>query len=203
MVDITEVVYDCKDDTILKKVNTNNTKKVVLTIDDGPSRVLPQLLDVLRDEEVPAVFFWQSKLLFHEREWQRVLDEGHLIGTHSTKHRNMVKLSFEEQFQDVYHSVEKIEEITGQKVRYFRPPYGQYNENTLEVARELQLVPVMWRISSMDWELKHDSQKIISNVCDHLEDGAIILLHELRQTLEVLPELIKAIKQKGYGFTLL
>ena len=59
----------------------------------------------------------------------------------------------------------------------------------------------MWKIASLDWELKNDPEKIITNVTDHLEDGAIILLHELKQTIDVLPELIKEIKAKGYHFS--
>ncbi|MFC4322361.1 polysaccharide deacetylase family protein [Litchfieldia salsa] len=176
-------------------------KKVYLTIDDGPSKVLPQILDILKDENVPAIFFWQSRLIYDERPWKRVLDEGHLIGTHSTKHKNLVKLSYAEQYHDIDQSVKKLEQVIGTKVKYFRPPYGQYNQDTIDVANKLQLTTVMWRIASMDWEHKKDPQQIISHVINHLEDGAIILIHELSQTLEILPQLIKEVKDKGYSFS--
>ncbi|KKK38664.1 polysaccharide deacetylase [Mesobacillus campisalis] len=176
-------------------------KSVVLTFDDGPGRVLPSLLDILSKEKVPAAFFWQSRLLFPQRPWKRVLDEGHQIGTHSTKHVNLSKLSFNEQYTDIAGSVEKLENITGKEIAYFRPPFGQYNNDTLAVAESLNLVPVMWRISSMDWELKNNPEQIIDNVIQHLEDGAIILLHELPQTLKALPNLIREIRARGYQFT--
>jgi peptidoglycan/xylan/chitin deacetylase (PgdA/CDA1 family) len=199
--DHSQVVYDSKDENVLTTIKRDGEKKVYLTIDDGPSKVLPQMLDVLREEKVPAIFFWQSRLFYEKRPWKRVLDEGHLIGSHSTKHRNLVNLSYEEQYQDIEHSVKKLEQVTGTKIKYFRPPYGQYNQDTINIANKLELTPVMWRIASMDWEHKKDPQQIITNVTNHLEDGAIILIHEFRQTLEVLPNLIKEVSAKGYSFS--
>jgi peptidoglycan/xylan/chitin deacetylase (PgdA/CDA1 family) len=195
------VVYDSKDSNVLTTIRSTHQKSVVLTFDDGPSSVLLSILDVLKDENVPAAFFWQSRLMYESRPWKRVLDEGHQIGTHSTKHLNMTKLNFEGQYKDLKQSVAKIEGITGTKIEFFRPPFGQYNDHTLSAAHALGLVPVLWRIASMDWELKDNPDQIISHVLNHLEDGAIILLHELHQTLEVLPTLIKEIKNLGYQFS--
>ncbi|MBB6452435.1 peptidoglycan/xylan/chitin deacetylase (PgdA/CDA1 family) [Salirhabdus euzebyi] len=194
-------MFDSQDEQIITKVNKE--KAIVLTFDDGPSKLLPSILDILKEEAVPAVFFWQSRLLYPTRPWQRALDEGHQIGTHSTKHVNLAKLPKEKQYVDIKSSVEKIERIIGQKVTYFRPPFGQYNEATLEVLAELKLRPIFWRVAAMDWELKCDPQEIVTNVMDHLEDGAILLLHELKQTVEVLPSLIQAIKAREYSFSLL
>lgn len=200
MVDHSRVVYDSTDSNIITKAQLKSQKSIVLTFDDGPSRVLPSILDVLKAENVPATFFWQSRLLHPERPWKRVLNEGHLIGTHTTKHLNLVNQPVEKQYKDIKNSVRKIELITGNKVTYFRPPFGQYNNDTIKAVNELNLTPILWRVASMDWELKENPEQIISNVVDNLEDGAIILLHELTQTLEVLPALLKAIKEKGYVF---
>ncbi|MDF0725536.1 polysaccharide deacetylase family protein [Cytobacillus sp. S13-E01] len=198
---INRVVYDSTDSNVVTTVKTQHKKSVVLTFDDGPSKLLPRILDVLYAENVPATFFWQSKLLFAERPWERVLSESHEIGTHSTKHLNLTNLTYDKQFHDIANSVTHIENITKKKVKFFRPPFGQYNTDTISVAKALHLTPIMWKIASLDWELKNEPEKIITNVTDHLEDGAIILLHELKQTADVLPELIKEIKGKGYHFT--
>lgn len=182
----------------------SGSKSVILTFDDGPSRVLPDILDVLKDTETPAVFFWQSRLLHKERPWKRVLADGHQIGTHTVNHKNLTdNMTQQQQYDELKKSVEAIERITGEPVKFFRPPYGQFNDDTLEAAKRLELKTVMWRIASMDWELKDNPDKIIGNIIEHLEDGAIILLHELSQTVQVLPQLIAAIKDQGYEFTLL
>ncbi|WP_245804765.1 polysaccharide deacetylase family protein [Halobacillus hunanensis] len=196
-------MYDSQDTDVITSVRSKAEKSVVLTFDDGPSKVLTQILDILEAEDVPATFFWQSRLLYSERPWKRVLQDGHMIGSHTTKHPNLVKLPYEKQFEEIQNSITKIERITGSKIEYFRPPFGQYNADTIEAAKQLNVTPVMWRIASIDWELKEDPQQIMTNVIDHLEDGAVLLMHELKQTVEVLPELIKAIKEKGYTFILL
>ncbi|WP_186577675.1 polysaccharide deacetylase family protein [Aquibacillus kalidii] len=188
---------------MLTKASTKDQKSVVLTFDDGPSKVLPKILDILSQEKVPAVFFWQTKLLYEQRPWKRVLDEGHVIGTHTINHPNLQKLTYEQQYKQLASSKAKIEHITGQNVTYFRPPFGQYNNETIQAAKALQLTTVMWRIASIDWELKWNPHTIVDNVIENLEDGAIILLHELKQTVDVLPILIEKIRAKGYTFSLI
>ncbi|WKA50846.1 polysaccharide deacetylase family protein [Planococcus liqunii] len=196
--DSSRVVYGSSNPDILTSVP--GEKSVILTFDDGPSRVLPQILDVLKQENVPAAFFWQTRLLHPERPWKRVLEEGHQIGSHTVKHSNLVNLPFEKQYKDIKNSIEKIEQVTGAKVTYFRPPFGQFNADTLRAAEALDVKPVMWRVASMDWELQNNPQQVVCTVRDNLEDGAIILLHELQHTADLLPDLIRAIREQGYGF---
>ena len=194
-------MYDSSDRNIVLKTKSNHEKTVTLTFDDGPGKFLPEFLDVLHEAGVPATFFWLSRLLHPSRPWQRVLEEGHQIGTHTIKHPDLTKLPYEEQYKELAASKAAIEEVTQNKVTYFRPPFGQYNADTIRVARQLGLITVMWRVASIDWELKDNPEQIITNVTENLEDGSIILLHELKQTLEVLPGLIEAIKAKGYTFS--
>lgn len=199
-------MYDSQNPDILTSVPNRNTgrKSVILTFDDGPSRVLPDILDVLKETETPAVFFWQSRLLHAGKPWKRVLAEGHQIGTHTVKHKNLThKMTQQQQFDDIKKSVEQIERITGVPVKFFRPPFGQFNGDTIQAAKQMNLETVMWKIASIDWELKDDPDKIVANIVDHLEDGAILLLHELSHTARILPYLITAIKEQGYEFDLL
>ncbi|MFC3212166.1 polysaccharide deacetylase family protein [Planomicrobium okeanokoites] len=199
-------MYDSQNPEILASAPNRSAdrKTVILTFDDGPSRVLPDILDVLKATGTPAVFFWQTRLLHKERPWKRVLAEGHQIGTHTVNHRNLAdRMTQQQQYDELKKSVDKLERITGRPVAFFRPPYGQFNDDTLRAANQLKLKTVMWRIASMDWELKDEPDQIVANVVDHLEDGAIILLHELSQTVKVLPQLIAAIKEQGYEFAVL
>jgi peptidoglycan-N-acetylmuramic acid deacetylase len=199
-------VYDRKDQQVMTRLHElteKRQKSVVITFDDGPSRYLEQILNVLKTENIPAMFFWQTRLLYPERPWRRVIEEGHIIGSHSCKHPDLRKMEYQEQYKELLYSKQQIEKITGQLVRYFRPPFGQYDTCTLKAGKELEMIPVMWSTASLDWELKEDPDRIVSNVTDHLEDGAIILLHELPQTLSILPKLIRQIRQEGYSFTIL
>ena len=196
-------MYNSSNEKVITNVKQQGKKGIILTFDDGPSKYLDQFLDVLAEEGVPAVFFWQTRLLHHKRPWERVLKDGHMIGAHSHRHPNLAKLDVHQQMKEIKRSKQKIENITGQRVNYFRPPFGQFNQDTLEVVAKLQLEMVMWDISSFDWNLKHDPNKIVDNVMNHVQDGSILLLHELEQTVQILPTLIKRLKEKGYHFSTL
>lgn len=198
-------MYGLEDERWLKNLSQLRAaeKKVILTFDDGPSRQLNQILDILKKKNVNAFFFWQSHLLYNERPWKRVLEEGHQIGSHAQNHKNLAKMTKEQQYKQIKYSIDKIEEITKTKVRYFRPPFGQYNEDTMSIIHELDLVPIMWEITSFDWEHKSTADKIVSNVVEHMKDGSIILLHELKQTVAALPLIIDGIRERGYEFTVL
>jgi peptidoglycan/xylan/chitin deacetylase (PgdA/CDA1 family) len=196
------VVYNSNDDRIITNY-TSQENSIVLTFDDGPSRYLDDFLDILESENITAMFFWQARLLHHKRSWQRLIDGGNVIGSHANTHRNLAKLSYEEQKKELFFSKQKIEQITKQQVRFFRPPFGQFNEITLKVASDLKLQTMMWSVSSFDWALRHDEKEIIQNVLKHVENGSIILLHELKQTLEILPGLITELKNEGYNFTIM
>lgn len=202
MVKKQRIVYDSTHPAALTNASSTGEKSVILSFDDGPSRNLLPILDTLKQENVPALFFWQSRLLYPQKPWKRVRDEGHLIGSHTVKHLNLCKLSYEQQYQEIQSSIQTIEAITGTQVRFLRPPFGQFNEDTVRAAEELGVSLVMWQVASMDWELKDRPEQIIANVTENLEDGAIILLHELRHTARILPELIQAIRDKGFGFRL-
>lgn len=198
-------MYDLKDKRWITNINQLNevNEKVVLTFDDGPGRHLESILDILKEKNVQAMFFWQSRLMHKERPWQRVLNEGHLIGTHAHNHKNLVKLSRHEQLRQISISKEILENTIGEKIRFFRPPFGQYNEDTMSILHELQLTPIMWDITSYDWENKNTPNKIVCNIVNYVTNGSIILLHELEQTVSILPELIDNIREKNLEFCLL
>jgi peptidoglycan/xylan/chitin deacetylase (PgdA/CDA1 family) len=198
-------VYDLRDERWLKNIQQLGIveKRVVLTFDDGPSRQLPEILKILKEKDVKAYFFWQSRLLYPLRPWKKVIEDGHVIGSHSENHKNLTELTYGEQFQQIKGSVEKIERITGEEVRFFRPPFGQYNENTMDILLKLELIPVMWEISSYDWAHKASPESIVDNVVDHAMDGSIILLHETKQTVKSLPILIDRLKERGFELGLM
>jgi peptidoglycan/xylan/chitin deacetylase (PgdA/CDA1 family) len=179
-----------------------SSKSLILTFDDGPSSVLIPILDILNKHEVKAMFFWQSRLLHKHRPWKRVLDVGHIIGGHSLRHRDLTRLSYKEQLHDITSNKRHIEQLTGEQMKYFRPPYGQFNEDTLEVLKELNVIPFLWEVAGLDWEHKENPVHIVHNILNYAKDGSVILLHELKQTVRILDELITELKAEGYSFEL-
>lgn len=173
-------------------------KAVFLTFDDGPSRCTHQLLDILKAKHAQATFFWQGRLIHPERPAVRVIEEGHTLGSHTHRHPNLTSLSYDKQKHEIQSSLQAIKSINPSPIEYFRPPYGRYNEETVRVVQELGLELVMWDTASFDWKEKKSPDAIIPNVMDSVQPGSIILLHELQQTVSVLPELIDRLHLKGY-----
>lgn len=155
----------------------------------------------MKRADIQAVFFWQSRLLHHKRPWEKVLQEGHKIGSHSHLHVNLAEKSFEAQYTQMKTSVDVQEKVTGRRPVLFRPPYGRYDRNTLKAASELGLQVVLWNLASLDWQLKKNPAAILDNVVHAVKPGSIILLHEYEQTLAVLEELIVRLKNENYSFS--
>jgi peptidoglycan/xylan/chitin deacetylase (PgdA/CDA1 family) len=170
---------------------------VLLTFDDGPTHYLPDLLSILKNEQVQGMFFWQTRLVQANKTWNQLLQEGHLIGTHGHSHRMFTKLSYEEQYNDIKDSKTYLETLTNTPIEWFRPPFGLYNEDTMKVIQRLDLEIVQWQVASWDWMHQKDENKIIDNVLKHVQPGDIVLLHELPQTVNVLTKLIQGIREMG------
>jgi peptidoglycan/xylan/chitin deacetylase (PgdA/CDA1 family) len=47
-----------------------------------------------------------------------------------------------------------IEDIIGDRVRFFRPPFGARNPAVFRIAAQLRLTPVLWNVISWDWKAK-------------------------------------------------
>lgn len=173
--------------------------EISLTIDDGPSHLTADFLAVLADEEVPATFFWLTgggrlKLA------AEVVSQGHQLGTHTISHPRLPKLPRDQMIAQIADSKAAIETAAQAPIRHFRPPYGEYDQATLQTAADLGLNCVLWNVDSRDWALADDPEQIIANVMAQVKPGAIILIHERKQTLEVLPTLIRTLKEAGYTF---
>jgi peptidoglycan/xylan/chitin deacetylase (PgdA/CDA1 family) len=169
-----------------------------LTFDDGPTKNLPRILSILEEENVQGLFFWQAKNVYPTRPWEVVFKQGHEMGTHGYRHCKFTKLSYEGQRNEMRQGKETLEQLTGREIRWFRPPFGLYNEDTIRSADELNLRTMLWQIASWDWKHREDPDQIIRNVTEFTNPGDIILLHELPQTVNILKELIQELRTKGF-----
>ncbi|MFO7172511.1 MAG: polysaccharide deacetylase family protein [Bacillota bacterium] len=188
-------------------------KVAMLTFDDGPNPgTTEQILDVLKQYNVRAVFFVTGYGARHTDLLRRIAAEGHIIGTHTMTHANLRELSREEQRREIVGVNEMVEAATGQKVRYFRPPFGAYNEDTLALMEELGLELINWSHGSRDWlgvaNGWKDPALVVRDVlaeeppdpqATRLHPGAIILLHDtLPHTAAALPAILEGLAEKGY-----
>lgn len=88
------------------------------------------LLDGLKERNVRAAFFLVGEnIKGHEDIVKRMHDEGHIIGNHTYTHVILTKIPQEKALEEIYNTNKIIEEITGEKVKYIRPPCGEWNND--------------------------------------------------------------------------
>ena len=126
--------------------------------------------------------------------------QGLEIGTHSNTHADFTKLSASQMNLELSTSAKKIEEIISKKVKYFRAPFGAYNNSVLQVAENLNLQTIQWDVDSLDWK-GISAQKIVQNVITKVQSGSIVLCHNNADNIvEALPNIICVLKSRGFEF---
>lgn len=183
-------------------------KVVYLTFDDGPSQLTGQFLDILKEHEVKATFFMQGGQLQNKNfqdNVKRATTEGHYVGAHSMTHDSK-RLYTDGQFvHEMEETLALIHTITGANPKLVRAPYGSVpgldNEQLLNQIVEANIKVWDWTIDSLDWNLQNNPYQIVENIKNGTtRDVEVVLMHEVRQTLQVLPEIISFYKERGYKF---
>lgn len=157
------------------------------------------LLNTLDKYDIKTTFFlvgqWVEKYPDSVKE---IAKRGHDIGNHSSTHAHMPALSAEKMKEEINDCNNRIKKLTGKSPTLFRPPYGDYDNNVVNLVKSMNMYCVQWNIDSLDWKDPSIS-RIVYNCTDMLSPGSIILLHNgATNTPNALPKIIEGIKAKGY-----
>ncbi|MGH2957963.1 MAG: polysaccharide deacetylase family protein [Solirubrobacterales bacterium] len=172
---------------------------VALTFDDGPGPYTRRMLKLLRHTRVPASFFVVgSNVATFKPSRMAERAYGSPIGSHSWSHPLLTSMKYgaqRDQLKDANHA---IRHATGDRVRFFRPPYGAHNPDTRKIARNLDMPIILWNVDSQD-ALGANSKEISKLVKRGLKPGSIILLHENHgQTMRAMKyTIIPALRKSG------
>lgn len=163
---------------------------------------IPDILQTLKKENIKATFFlvgqWAEK---YPEATKLIAQDGHDIANHSYSHLRMGAIDNKKIRSEISLCNEKLYELTGKKVDLFRAPYGDYNKNVVAIAKELGCYTIQWDVDSLDWKPGISQQEIISRITKRTKPGSIILFHnDTPHTAKILPEIIAALKNEGYGF---
>lgn len=203
------VRYRLFSDKVIKKFHTS-TNTIVLTFDDGPDpRYTPELLDVLRTNNVKCTFFvLASQAEKYPYLIKRIASEGHCIGLHSFKHTNAIFTSPRKTKKDLEKSLEILGEL-GINIDLFRPPWGMFNPLTYYYAKLHNFKVILWSLHAMDWSRWVNSDYIKKRIIKRVRPGDIILLHDgrgannaPRRTICALKTILPALKKAGYDFAM-
>ncbi|MGL5544974.1 MAG: polysaccharide deacetylase family protein [Cetobacterium sp.] len=178
-------------------------KRIALTFDDGPKiKVTEQILNVLKENEIKGTFFivGVNGKRFPEI-LNKIYEEGHQIANHSYNHPNLRKISMENVKKELNDTNLIISSVTGEDVKYFRPPYGSLGKSQKEeLKKNMGMISVMWNVCPQDWEKKYDADQIAKFLVENAKDRGVVLLHDYSKTADALKVAIPILKEKGYEF---
>ena len=186
----------------------DSTRKVLyLTFDAGyENGCTEKILDVLKDQQVPAAFFLVGNYLEKNADLvRRMVEEGHIVGNHTMHHYDMSRLTGKDAFSAELQDLEVLyREVTGREMpKFYRPPQGIYSEENLRMAKELGYKTVFWSLAYVDWNnnAQPTREDAFRKLLPRTHPGAVVLLHSTSGTnAEILEELIGKWKEEGYTF---
>ena len=163
------------------------------------------ILDTLREKNVPAAFFVLGTYIRDNPELiLRMVEEGHLVVNHSDTHPSMPDISDQQILDEIYGPVRRFKELTGLDMPpFFRPPSGEYSERVMHIAKEAGYITIFWSFAYRDWIVDDQPGKdyAFNLIMDNLHNGEILQLHSVSSSnAEALPDIIDAVRAKGYEF---
>lgn len=182
-----------------------DNRNFYLTFDEGyENGYTAKILDVLKEKSVPAVFFVTQDYVKRNPDLvRRMIDEGHVVGNHSWTHPSMPTLTPEKAAQEITKLHDYIKEQFGYEMTLFRPPMGEYSEQTLALTQQLGYQSVFWSYAYKDWDPKNQPELSASleKTLKYAHPGAVYLLHAVSETnTNMLGDFIDGIREKGYTF---
>ena len=184
----------------------NAEKVVYLTFDAGyENGNVEKTLDILKETQTKGAFFVLKHLILSNGDLvKRMVSEGHIVCNHTATHKDLSTADA----SVIREEIEALEKcytaLTGESMaRYFRPPEGKFSVEMLKSVSELGYQTVFWSFAYADWDnaKQMPAQKAMQCVMDNIHNGAVILLHPTSATnVEILPRVIRELKEQGYRF---
>lgn len=178
---------------------------ISLTFDDGPSPTLtPMVLDILARYDVRATFFvLGSQAEAHPDMVRAIVAAGHEVAGHTWSHRALPGMDDRTFAAEVDVAVDLLEQLTGAPIACVRPPFGMFDDESVQRLAGRGLRTAMWTHDTRDWD-RPGTDAIVAAATADLGPGSVILLHDAggdrSQTLAALPRIIEHALAAGLTF---
>lgn len=179
----------------------NNSNKVFLTFDDGPTpEITNWVLTELQKHNAKATFFCVGDNAKKNTEiLENTVNQGHKIGNHTFSHLNGWKTSTENYADNaqkcfMHNNIDNCQ--------LFRPPYGKIKMSQAKVLQKMGYKIIMWDVLSADFDNNISQAKCLENVLSNIRSGSIIVFHDSQKAFKnleyVLPRTLEFIAKKGF-----
>ncbi|OWA34176.1 hypothetical protein B9G55_17795 [Saccharibacillus sp. O16] len=194
-----------------KPQKPTSSKPIYLTFDDGPTAHTNELLDILDQYGAHGTFFMLGPgISAYPKSVQRLVKEGNAAGLHGMTHvKSKFYASPASALREMTQDNDALYKAAGIKTNLIRTPYGskpyftqKYRDKVLTSGFHLW----DWNVDSEDWKYPGDHQKVINSILKQVDQQErqgvvpVVLMHDQKATLKVLPQVLKTLKAEGYSF---
>lgn len=187
-------------ETPINRVDTKD-KKIAITFDVAwGSENIEEILDILDRHNAKATFFLVGSWIDDNEELvKEIHNRGHEIGNHSNTHTSFPDISNEDKIEEITSTSKKVENLTGEKVNLFRPPFGKVDKDTVNTCKSLGYYTIKWDVDSGDWK-NIGPVHIIDRISKNTSPGSIILFHaNVRDVGTYLDDSLTYLENKNYS----
>lgn len=178
------------------------TPTIYLTFDFGyETGYSAAILDTLKEKNAPATFFVVGSYAKNNAETvERMLAEGHTVGSHSATHKDMTALSDEEARAEITDFNQQFAGQFGVTPTLFRFPEGVFSQRLLALAANEGMRSVFWSYAYADWDAnaQPDVAESLSKALAAAHPNAVYLLHPMATNSAMLADLIDGLRAAGY-----
>ena len=160
---------------------------------------IPDILDALKKHKTKATFFFDGSWVSKNPDLAKLIhSEGHEIGNHAYSHPDLQQKSEAETMEELKKTNEVIIKTLGITTpKWFGPPSGSFNQQTVETASKLGMYTVLWTVDTVDWK-KPATNEMVNRVVSQVENGTMILMHPTKPVAEGMEAMITQITEKGF-----
>ncbi len=136
-----------------------------------------EIMTICEEYGVKATFFlvgfWVQD---YPEVAKNIAERGFEIGLHSSTHPDMAKLNASQVELELSKNQQIIETVCQVEAKLFRPPFGSYNDQLIDICKSMDIISVQWSVDSLDWKGLSASE-IAGRVCSKSTKGSIVLFH--------------------------
>ncbi len=183
-------------------------RSVALTFDDGPHPVTTRrILAALAATRHRATFFvLGTKARLHPEVVREIHAAGHTLGVHGDRHDRLHSFRMPWRVRDeLLQAARAVEDATGVRPRFFRPPLGHTSLTTTRGARHAGMTIVGWSARGFDGMRSRTPEAVVARVARSVTDGAIVMLHDASEhddfepaSVRALPELLRLLDDREW-----
>ncbi len=171
---------------------------IALTFDDGPgyNKASDKILDVLEKYNARATFFMVgTNAKTHSDNLKRKIKLGCELGNHTYNHDHYGK---NVTASDIKKASQAIYDTCGQYPTAFRSTGGNTTNTIRQECKKEKMPLYYWSLDTQDWKSRN-AGKVYNAVMKNVEDGDIILMHDIyMSTADAVEKMVPQLIKKGY-----